>query len=252
MPRPLTDPVSPVAPSLERRASPGGRRAAVAALVGTLLVAAPAVALVGAWEPQLGRPGADPGAAATAATRPVGAAAAQSLAVLRRAQTARDRRLAEPLLRVLDRQTRGVQIAGIRALSAEWALVPVTTLDIGGTASSGDQLCITDGNALACASAETARRSGIGVTSADASTTRVAGLVPDGVAEVRYTPQGGSPVTAAVRSNLYSLAIGSIKPERLIAAPEGFDGPTLIPGPPVPIDGTALWLDDAGRTVGPG
>jgi len=130
--------------------------------------------------------------------------------------------------------------------------VPVTTLDIGGTASSGDQLCITDSVALACGSAETARRSDIGVTSADAARRGSPGWCRMASPRLGSRRRGGSPVTAAVRSNFYSLAIGSIKPDRLIAVPEGFDGPRLIPGPPVPIDGPALWRDDAGRTVGPG
>ena len=224
------------------------RRGGLVTLVG-LVIAAPALAVVQPWEPVLGRPGVDE--PASIADQPVIAAAQDHFAVLRRAQTATDRREVEPLLSAVGRQVIGVQTDSIRSIAPGWALVPVTAYQTGPTRTDGDGLCITNGQFIGCGPAATAIKNGITITSAGPDGTRLTSLVPDGVATVRFTPDGGQPVDIAVSSNFVTTTVPELQPEHLIKAPKGYDGPSMIPGPPLPVAGTVEWIDGDGRVVRP-
>lgn len=84
---------------------------------GMLAVAAPAIALVSPWSPELGRPGIDEPVRIDSA--PVTPSATAVLAALRRPQTEQDRELAAPLIRqigsanLVDRvQTDSIRMVG--------------------------------------------------------------------------------------------------------------------------------------------
>ncbi len=224
------------------------RRGGLIALAG-LAVAGPALAVVQPWNPTLGRPGIDEPVSTSG--EPVVADAKTDFAILRRTQTATDRQEAAPLLTAVAQEVSGVQTDSIRSLGRGWALVPVTSLRTGVDRAESDALCITDGETIACGPAATASKNGIAMTSAAPSGTRFSSLVPDGVARVRFTPDGGTPVEVDATSNFVTLSVPDLQPAHLIRAPEGYDGPSMIPGPPIPVDGTVEWIDQNGRVVGP-
>jgi hypothetical protein len=217
--------------------------------LGLLAIAAPAAAIVQPWNPTLGRPGIDPPVARDNA--PVSADATGALAVLRRPQSAEDRATAAPLLRTVANQVDGAQVDAIRALATDWALVPVKDVATGNGAVEHDQLCITNGDSIACGPAATVRLNGVGLSQATPNRTILSGLVPDGVARVRFTPSRGAPVEVAASSNFYSLTIAEVGSAGMVKAPEGSNGPAMIPGPPLPIGGRIEWLDSKAQVVGP-
>jgi hypothetical protein len=171
--------------------------------------------------------------------------------VLRRPQTAEDQAVAATKLRAIVNQIDDVQTAAIRALRNGWILVPANTVKTGPDHASGDQLCITNGGVVACAAAASAGETGVALVSASATETRLVGLVPDGVVRVRFTRANGSSVESDVGSNFYDLAVPEVAPATSVKAPEGYDGPSTIPGPPRPIAGTLTWLNDSGQAIGP-
>jgi hypothetical protein len=230
--------------ALKTSASRRIRRGAWASLA-MLLIAAPAVAVVQPWQPVLGRPEVD--GPVTSDSSPVVAEARDALAVLRRPQTGTDREIAAPLLKQLSADTVGVQVAAIRALRDGWALVPVTRVEIAPGETMHDALCVLDNESSACGPASQVRTSGIGATGASETHTIVYGLVPDGVERVRFTPEDGKAVEAAVEDNFYVVRVPQVQPREMIRAPEGFHGPKWIPEPPRPVRGTVEWLDSAPR-----
>jgi hypothetical protein len=228
-----------------------GRRRGVALSLALLAVAAPALAITQPWSPMLSRPGIDDPVRTDPS--PVIASAREVLAVLRRPQTAEDRLKTAPLLKAVGagNQVAGVQTGSIRLLADGVALVPAKTVRTGPSTTSNDQLCFTDGKTITCGPASSLRTTGIGGVAASTARTRYAGLVPDGVVRVRFTPDTGAPAEVAVTSNYYSVSVPKIAPPTMIDAPEGFKGPARIPGPPMPVGGTIEWLDAGGHVVGP-
>jgi hypothetical protein len=229
----------------------GGPRRGVVVGLAALAVAAPALAITQPWNPELSRPGIDDSVKTDSS--PVSASAREALEVLRRPQTPEDRAKTAPLLTTVGagNQVDGVQTASIRLLADGMALVPAKTVGTGPSTTSKDQLCLTDGKSITCGSANSVGTSGITGIAASRTRTRYTGLVPDGVARVRFTPRTGGVAEVAVSSNFYSLSVPQTAPPRMIDAPEGFDGPSRIPGPPMPVAGTIEWLDENGHVVGP-
>jgi hypothetical protein len=236
-----------------KRLSWGPRRGVVVSLA-VLAVAAPALAVTQPWSPMLSRPGTDNPVKTDAS--PVTASAREALAVLRRPQTPEDRAKTAPLLKAVGagNQVDGVQTASIRLLTDGVALVPAKTVRTGPFATSDDELCLTNGTSVTCGPASSVRTTGITSVEASRTTTSYTGLVPDGVARVRFTANTGTAAEAAVTSNFYSLSVPEVAPPRMIDAPDapdGSNGPSRIPGPPTPVGGTIEWLDANGRIVGP-
>src|SRR5262245_45286988 len=166
----------------EQRRSRGPRRAAIASLL-ILAVAAPAVAVVQPWNPELGHPMLDD--QTTIDRSPVDRSATEVLAILRRPQTARDRELATPLLRYAVGRIDNVQVDSIRALGEHHALVPHTGK------RSGAMLCILGDGGASCSPVSDVAGHGVIDVSHGPKFTRYAGVVPDGVTGVRLTPEGG-------------------------------------------------------------
>jgi hypothetical protein len=235
-----------------RRRSRLLRRGAVASLV-VVAIAAPAVAVVQPWNPKLGRPKVDGPVSVSRA--PVPRSAVEVLAVLRRAQTARDRRLAGPRLRNASSQMVGVELDGIRAVSANYALVPIKRLQ-DSPENFGPLLCLFGGGGVACGRARDVAAQGVtSLTAGPKHGTQYVGVVPDGVARVRFTPDGGTPVESVVRDNFYELRTpqlgpaGSARPPKTYTGPRRKDG--TIAGGPMPTPGRLEWLDAHGSVVGP-
>ncbi len=239
-------------PSRSRRFSwRGPRRHWLLVLAAVLVVAGPAVAVVGAWRPALERSGIDQ--PVTVDSSPVSPAALDALAVLRRPQTDEDRRRAAPLIPTVGagNQIDRVQTDGIRSPANGWALVPATSIKSGPATTTTDVLCLTDGQAIGCSPATSIRTQGLALLSASRSHTSLAGVVPDGVAKVRFIPDTGAPVEADVASNFFSLSVAQTAPSRTVKAPPGSNGPSRIPGPPMPVRGTVQWLNRHGVVIGP-
>jgi hypothetical protein len=225
------------------------RRAALIALA-VLVLAAPALALTRPWDPVLGRPDIDGGTPSTSAA-PLVVSVRDSLAVLRREQTEQDRRLAEPLLRALNPRTEGVQLEGVRALRDGYALIPVKRVEIAPNRHIDDAICLSDGASLGCHPAQSVPETGVVMLSTTETQTRIWGVVPDGVARVRFEPEGHAPVETTVEANFFGLSVDALEPARRVPAPPGYPGPSMIPGPPTPVSGVVRWLDEHGRVVGP-
>lgn len=196
-----------------RRRGPGRGLVAGAALA--LAVPAAAAAAVAVWQPSLGD---DRRGHPSAATSRPSARAQESMAVLRRPQTAEDREPSvQRALSLLSPSTvSGVQTASIRTLGRAAdgqaiVLIPVERLTVpllkGETdAVRSQQLLVfypdaTDGGGITTTSAadvasgRAALGSGLGRVSF--------GLVPDGVAQVRVGYADGSQQTVAVSSNFW-------------------------------------------------
>jgi hypothetical protein len=216
---------------------------------GLLAVAAPAIALVSPWSPELGRPGIDGPVRIDSA--PVTPSASAALAVLRRAQTEQDRESAAPLIgrvgsaNLVD----GVQTDGIRMVGGGWALVPAkVVLARRNGEVFRDQLCLTDGRTMSCQPADGVASRGIWVLAGGT----LAGLVPDGVQRVRFTPDDGTPIEMEVRHNFFTGSLPSAGQARSAKAPAGQDAGSNAPGPPPrPSNGTFQWLAPDGQVVGP-
>lgn len=86
---------------------------------------------------------------------------------------------------------------------------------------------------------------------ANPGATTYTGLVPDGVAAVRFVPRSGSPRQAVVRGNFFVLEVDQVAPPRMIKAPDGYNGPSEIPAPPLPPAGELQWLNADGDVTGP-
>ncbi|HEX3873023.1 MAG TPA: hypothetical protein VHW26_02680, partial [Solirubrobacteraceae bacterium] len=87
--------------------------------------------------------------------------------------------------------------------------------------------------------------------SAGPTETEFAGLVPDRVARVLFTPAGGTPIGVPVSSNFYDLDVpGSSAAPKPVTPPPGYTGPTITPAPR-PAAGRVEWLDGAGRVIRP-
>lgn len=228
----------------------GPHRGVVVSLA-ALAIAAPALAITRPWNPVLSRTGID-GPVSTDPS-PVISSARKALGVLRRPQTTEDRQRTAPLVKVIGagNQVAGVQTEFIRSVADRWALVPAKSVTTGPSSTASDQLCLTDGTSIACGPASSVGTTGITALSATTTETRYAGLVPDGVARVRFTTKTGARETAEVASNFFSLNVSEVAPPRMIDAPPGFEGPSRIPGPPTPVAGTLQWLDRNGRVIGP-
>jgi hypothetical protein len=201
----------------------------------------------GTWTPRVGRP--DKGLAASIDRTPVSQAAVDAFAVLRRPQTQRDRRLTEPRLRYVGGMVDGIQVDGVRALGSGYALIPVTKFG----PNAGHGLCVVGHGGSACGSIDSAPRTGVSSLSAGADYTNYTGVVPDGVARVRFTPEGAAPVEVAVRDNFYELRTSAPSARGRMDPPEGYTGPTgkdgKIEAPPMPAHGRLEWLDAAGNVV---
>ena len=208
----------------------------------------PAAPPTSTWTPKVGRP--KVGLPATIDRTPVSRDASDVLAILRRPQTARDRKLAAPRLRHAGGAVDGVQVDGVRALNPRYALVPVT--EMGDRA--GPALCVMGSGGAACAPVASVREHGVTMISGGHGETRYVGVVPDGVAAVRFTPDGGRPVVVAVRENFYELRISISAPPGRVNPPKGFTGPVgkdgRIVGPPMPAQGKLEWLDAGGNVIG--
>jgi hypothetical protein len=200
-------------------------RAPAIGLLVILAVAAPAVAVVQPWNPTLGP--SKFGGDVVIDRSPVDRSATEVLAILRRPQTAHDREVATPLLRYAGGTIDNVQVDSIRALSEHYALIPHASVR-----RSGAMLCVVGGGGAVCSPADGVAEHGV----ISISDTRVVGVVPDGVARVRFTPDGGKPVRASVRGNFFALRIPGHRPTNVITPPRG---------------GRLEWLDADGEVVGP-
>jgi hypothetical protein len=205
----------------------------------------------GTWTPPVGRP--EKGLEASIDRTPVSPVVTDVLAVLRRPQTERDRRVGKPRLRSFGGGGGGdgIQVEGVRALSANAVLVPVQ--QFGARGGKGAGLCIAGSGAVGCAPIETVPKHGVSFVSAGAKETRYAGVVPDGVVTVRFTPTGGSPVETLVRENFYDLRVPTTGPPERIPPPPGWKGRTgedgKVEAPPMPTQGRLEWLDANGNVV---
>lgn len=219
--------------------------------VAVLAVAVPAVAVIAPWRPTLERTGVDQPVAVDSS--PVAGSASGVLAVLRRPQTDRDRTLTAPLLTTVGagNQIDDVQTDGVRSVASGWALVPAGSVVTGPAHTTSDMICLTDGGGIGCSPASSVGTQGITVLSASKSRTDLAGIVPDGVSGIRFTPEDGPPVRVDVTTNFYSLSVPATGHAGTIKAPSGYPGPAAIPGPPMPMRGTVEWLDSGGHVVGP-
>jgi hypothetical protein len=219
--------------------------------VAALVVAAPAAAIIGPWRPLLQRTGVDK--PVHTSVSPIAQSARDALAVLRRPQTAEDRARTAPLLTSVGagNQVDQIQTDGIRSVADGWALVPAKSVKTGPSKAATDELCLTDGQTVACSRASTVGSQGVVVVTAGSGQTNIAGIAPDGVAEVRFTPNAGPPAESRVASNFFALSIPQTAPGTMIKAPPGYNGPSKIPGPPMPTPGTIQWVTDAGKIVGP-
>jgi hypothetical protein len=234
------------------------RRALVLAC-GSLLIAVPAVAATQPWQPLLGDPSVD-GSSPTVSADRVPAPQLQALGVLRREQTEQDRGAeTRQLLSSLAPVTDGVRLQAVRLLHAESgqsvALVPVARLyrrmpAAGGRIVGRDGLCLTNtlngGLSVVCGTTRELNAGGIAGTSG----VFTYGLVPDGVASVRFAFTNGPTIDLAVRDNFYG--------EDLPAAPARIDQRPVTLGlqrNPSPASSTAArpvtvtWLDADGGAV---
>lgn len=219
-------------------------------VVAALAVAGPAAAIVAPWEPSLHRSGLDDPVPTSNA--PVSTDASSWLGVLRRPQTEQDRTASAPALQVVGAGdlADGVQTADIRTLGSGWALVPATSVQAGSD-NRKPGLCLANANQLACGQNDVIKRTGMGGASASSTETQFFGLVPDGVAKVRFMPSTGDAVSVDVSSNFYVLSVAGSSSSGPVTPPPGYSGPKIAP-PPMPLGGQMEWLDDAGNVVGPG
>jgi hypothetical protein len=229
------------------------RRGTIASFV-VVAIAAPAVAVIEPWSARLGRPRIDGRVSVSRA--PVPASARDVLAVLRRPQTARDRRLAAPHLRNANSRMVGVQVDEIRAVSPHYALVPITGMKTP-YGAQGPMLCLLGGGGSGCSPVADVARLGVSAVSAGFEHgTHFFGVVPDGVARVRFTPATGEPAVASVRDNFYEIRVPQLGPPRPgVKPPPGYTGPvgadSTLPAPPMPAGGQLDWLDAHGNVIGP-
>lgn len=239
------------AKAMPARPRRGFRSPALLASLGILLVAAPALAITQPWSPDLGRPGI--GTPASTDSSPVSDSAKSVMAVLRRPQTDADRKEPASLLQgIIGEEIQGVQTDSIRSLKAGWALVPAKQVRSAPSEKATDQLCFVNADTTTCGAAANLKDRGINGSDASTTSTTFTGLVPDGVAEVRFTSEGGRVTSTRVGSNFYELRVSEVAPAVMVDAPKGLpNSPDQIPGPPAPVRGKIQWLDSDGKIVGP-
>jgi hypothetical protein len=172
-----------------------------------------------------------------------------TFSVLQRPQTEADRRAAEGRVA---RGARDIDEAGIRAVGDGYVLMPVGSME---GAPDEPYLCLSGGGGGGCTPADRAGEVGVTVFSGDAKGSRHVGVVPDGVARVRFVPEIGTPTQVDVTGNFYNLYVPGDQLTRRIPPPAGWQGPRgedgLIASHPVPAPGRLDWLDAQGRVVGP-
>jgi len=222
----------------------------------SLAVAVPAVAATRPWEPLLGKPSVD-GRSPRTTQEAIPAQQRALLGVLRRAQTETDRSAATlGLLEPLAPTTDGVRLQGIRLLGGSAgapavALVPVARLykrlpDQGGQLLAQDALCLTDHSSVVCATTEQLRAGGLMGSAGNYSY----GLVPDGVASVRFTLPDGQTQTVAVVENFFEAELQAIPEHPTGAQITLFQQRDPDSDPPRDRPtATITWLDSDGRAV---
>lgn len=217
----------------------------------SLVIVVPALAGVAPWQPTLRGPADGPVATDDS---PVSAAAVNSLAPLRRAQTDQDRSDAAPLLTQIGagNQLDGVQTSGIRSLAPGHALVPVKSLKMGAGKTSQDMMCLAQQDSVACGRDAQIPSKGMVSVSASYTTTTFAGVVPDGVTGIEFTSESGSTVKTDVASNFFTLKVPEAGTSAPTPVPPGYTGTAkTMPGPPLPAKGELHWLNSSGKVVGP-
>jgi hypothetical protein len=233
------------------RGATGPRDEVVATPSATATPVATEPAAIGTWKPTLGRPRL--GITASIDHTPVAQPVVDALAVLRRPQSDRDRELAGPKLRYVGNGVDRVQIDGVRALSPNYALVPVQ--QFAPEPGVGPGICLMGSGGAGCAPVATVAERGVSGTSAGQKGTHFVGIVPDGIARVRFTPAAGRPIQATVTENFYELRYGHVAPPTRMTPPSGWKGPVgddgKIEGGPMPARGRLEWLDASGKVVGP-
>lgn len=222
------------------------------ALAGIVLLggAAP-VAASQIWQPETARPNIDRPVASSSA--PISAEGTSVLAVLRRPQTAQDRADAGSRLRAvgLGNQIEGLKLGAVRALPHSWALAPVDSVQVGPAKVAHDQLCITDGSIIGCSPAAGTAAHGTAITRAIGSQSQFVGIVPDGVARVRFLGTDGTTAEAPVEANFYSFSVDGLAPPRKVPPPPDSSQTAPVDGPATPAEGEIQWLDAGGGVVGP-
>lgn len=205
--------------------------------------AAPAVAAVQPWQSAQETP------PATASGDP-GAVARDALSVIGRPQTDADRAFAPALTKGANAQLQDPDMGSLRAVGGGAAVIAAKLSDP--VRGITEQVCLIVGDLTGCASAGSFPATGLQVRSANGDgVTRVVGLVPDGVAKVRFVPTDGPAVTAPVTNNHYSLKVVNEQPA---LTPTSVSSPVAgapTTPPPTPVTGTAEWLDRSGAVVGP-
>jgi len=243
-PQPASQHLHPTRARRPRRARRG-----LAIALAALVVAVPALAVTRPWSPVLGRPDVD-GRSPSASSAPVISDARKVLAILRRPQTAHDREVARPLLRMLSPQTDQVQTSSIRALAPGVALIPIGALRLSPGHPERDQLCVVSKAMIGCNPASLASTQGVGYRLGGPAGTRLIGVVPDWVARVRFTPKGGAPAEVSVASNFYRISVPQFQRGWRVPPPPG-SGRRPSRLPPQPANGVVQWLDVHGAAVGP-
>jgi hypothetical protein len=235
-----------------RRRRPHFSRPAVTVLVGIGLLAGGAAAATTPWSPDLGSD--HPRDFAVDASPPP-ADQLRTLGVLRRAQTAADREVAQSYaLRFFGGDTRAVRTDFVRTLGGGGAagsaavLVPVRTYqaqrvvnDASGkpvpvSATAHDGLCLFVGDSGAgggqgCHSLADVEAGRVRGALGSIENARLFGLVPDGVAQVRVRRASTPPTLVTVEDNFYDITLA----------------PTTS-GAAVSLDGLD-WLDREGRVL---
>jgi len=212
-----------------------------------IAIVAPALAVTQPWNPATSRPGVDPTIASDSS--PLTSSATRSIAVLRRTQTEDDRTLSEPLLRTLGMggQLDGVQLAGVRSVASGWAMVPVKTVTVAPGSVKSDEICLTNGVLVGCASAAQIGQRGVALTTAKNGETVFVGSVPDGVARVRVTDDAGDAYVQPAENNFYRVVVPRASSAKSVTGPEG----KPIPAPDSPVSAKLEWLAADGSVVGP-
>lgn len=230
-----------------QRASWRRRYAIVGIAAAVTAIVAPALAVTQPWSPATSRPGIDPLIASDSS--PLTSSATRSIGVLRRRQTEDDRTLSEPLLRTLGMggQLDGVRLAGVRSVAAGWAMVPVKTVTVGPGVAKSDQICLTNGVLVGCASAAQIGQRGVALTTARNGETVFVGSVPDGVARVRVTDDTGDTFVQPAENNFYRVVVPKATSAASVTGPEG----QPIPAPDSPVSAKLEWLAADGSVVGP-
>ena len=85
-------------------------------------------------------------------------------------------------------------------------------------------LCVIGGGGAGCGPVSSVRERGVGVAAGGRKGTHLFGIVPDGVARVRFTPDGGTPKDSIVRENFYDIRVREHAPATPLRPPKGWLG----------------------------